>query len=259
MKKEFKAIAMLCNKEQFVRIKPKLKSLQACMIDFTYSRPYLVNNLGGVLNQISTVNQYDKSGYSREIHEEWNDKIFLSACGIEVEETFTITKEQILELKNGYKTEKLKEWFPEAFEEEKIELIVGKWYNYNGAIINYQGKKDSKEPIIRAYGIVPCNGGWKEESNFGSSPEEWIEATELEIFEALKHECVKREILEGSYALFGEGKYLREITNGDFRYSAEFNSLLIGNDIVFDNGVWAELAETMTKSAAEQKLNCKII
>lgn len=84
METKFTPIAMKCTKEQFEAIKPKLEGLNIILIsDFCYSE-YLVNKLGGSENIISNVTFDSRSDYSRTVYEEWNEEIFLKACGIEV-------------------------------------------------------------------------------------------------------------------------------------------------------------------------------
>lgn len=109
MKKEFRPIAMKCNQEQFDSIKPKLEK-----IGLKVAKPkghrvylYLTNNHLSVDGLIGMTNDNKK----REIYETWNDKIFLEACGIEVEETYKITKEIILKYD-------MREEFPEVFEQQ---------------------------------------------------------------------------------------------------------------------------------------------
>lgn len=83
----FRPIAMRCTQSQFEEIKPKLKGVHTYDVDFyLYSRsPYLINNLSGKKGAISNIPEHYKSDYSREVHEEWNERIFLEACGIEIE------------------------------------------------------------------------------------------------------------------------------------------------------------------------------
>src|SRR3972149_5669033 len=128
-----KAIAMKCNKEQFEAVKGKLpKDKVACISDFE-TCIYLTNNLGGYLITISNIVGRDKHDRDREIHETWNEKVFLEACGIET--TFTITKETILKYE-------MKDEFPSVFQKE---FVVGKWYK----VIDLTGQfKNSKGALV---------------------------------------------------------------------------------------------------------------
>ncbi len=147
-KKEFRPIAMLCNQEQFDRIKPKLEGHAFItfdtLLDFN-NYPYLINNYvlkrGNIGNNSCPKEQY------RTVHETWNEEIFLNACCIETEfefetftvnrtgkgdlyvdgikyvpenkESYTITKQQIWDMDNfGYG--KAREWFPEMFKEQEV-------------------------------------------------------------------------------------------------------------------------------------------
>lgn len=267
-----KAIAMRCTQEQFEAIKPKLsESTIHCMSYFSIES-FLVNNLAGG-NKISNVHEHVAESHNREVHQEWNEKIFLEACGIEVEETFTITKEQILELKNGYKTEKLKEWFPEVFEEEKPKLVIGKWYKCieKGfeSLIVVTDLEGNKAYGFSYYGENDRNI-WNNESNCGwsfkSDTKNWIEATESEVFKALKNEAVKRGYKHGDYVKYpwyedSEELFKIEINKGNFSHVTRLKDkgfLLKGTQVFFD-GKWAEIVKTITIGEAEQKLNCKII
>lgn len=90
-----KAIAMKCNQEQFDAVKDKLVG---CDIDFlgTFANnPYLVNNYIGIINCISNVSNFYKNDHNREIHETWNEEIFLNACGIETERIFKGSELQV--------------------------------------------------------------------------------------------------------------------------------------------------------------------
>jgi len=83
-----RAIAMKCNQEQWDSIKDKLVGLDAnCITGFNKCK-YLVNNLGGCEILISNCLTGDRFSYNRELHETWNEQIFLEACGIETEKIF---------------------------------------------------------------------------------------------------------------------------------------------------------------------------
>ena len=81
---KFTPIAMKCTQEQFDAIKPKLKGLKVTNISSFSDCDYLVNNLGGERKLISNVMYHAKTDRNRVAHEEWNEEIFLKACGIEV-------------------------------------------------------------------------------------------------------------------------------------------------------------------------------
>jgi hypothetical protein len=170
------------------------------------------------------------------------------------EPAYTITKEQLLELENGFTLPKLKKWFPDVFE---VKLEVGKWYKWkNGkALFNYQ--KDGK-----IYGFlygkwhITDYWTWEDLKNIK-------EATEQEVFEALKNEAVKRGFKEGvmfkSVEKNIDGKDI--INFGSMGNNIYFskNTLFNSRGYIFNFGKWAEIIKTLTKKEAEEKLNCKIV
>lgn len=83
-----RAIAMRCNKEQWDAIKSKLVGLLLYSTPGFDSFPYLVNNCGGDLGVINNFSSKNKRDYNREVHENWNEQVFLEACGIETEKIF---------------------------------------------------------------------------------------------------------------------------------------------------------------------------
>lgn len=127
METKFTPIAMRCNQEQFDAIKPKLdgkiKIAKDVMNWFGSPSSYLTNNYDGEEEVKFTLSK----SKNRKEYETWDEATFLRACGIEVEETFTITKEQILKL-NSYNNYDcgvaLKEWFPSVFEVKPTEMTV---------------------------------------------------------------------------------------------------------------------------------------
>jgi len=179
-------------------------------------------------------------------------------------ENFKITKEQILELENGFTLPKLKQWFPDAF---KVELEVGKWYKrkdkYCNWLMNFQ--KDN----TKCYRFNSSNK--YDEDYLMIEDEGWNEATEQEVFEALKNEAVKRGFknnLELVKCLLGfsedsSQEYYKKLSSA-FYFEKYANKLWIQGgsylDIcIFDNGTWATIIETITKEEAGKLLNKKIV
>jgi hypothetical protein len=103
---KFKAIAMKCNQEQFEAIKPKLINNIKEMSGFKVCN-YLTNNLGGKEMIVSNIHYADKERKNRTVYETWNEETFLRACGIEVDEPLTVSKE-----------------FPQLFEPKPIKMTV---------------------------------------------------------------------------------------------------------------------------------------
>ena len=85
MKNEFTPIAMKCNQEQFDAIKPILEKhgMKIVSISPFDEYPYLTNDLGNRQGLISNVGNYAKNSYNRTVYEQWNQDVFLKACGIE--------------------------------------------------------------------------------------------------------------------------------------------------------------------------------
>lgn len=90
---EFTKIAMRCTQEQFDAIKPKLKGVSIGPVSSFTNCNYLVNNYSeGKSKTISNVIPYHKENFNREVHEYWNEEIFLKACGIKIETNSEDTK-----------------------------------------------------------------------------------------------------------------------------------------------------------------------
>lgn len=247
--KKITPIAMKCNKEQFEAIKPKLEKIKKYSVTDFNAYPYLTNTDGNS----DTISNIRKGSFGntwirvRKTYETWNESIFLEACGIEREKTFEITKETIIKYK-------MKDEFPEVFE---VKLDVGKWYRNNECdkMFCFNGYYDyDRDP--KGYGFVSINR-WVESNDIGWSGE-LKEATEQEVFEALKNEAVKRGFVEGVY-------FNSVISNDVFKFNKIFfhgdNSMVWskGGGVIFKNGNWATIIPTKTKEEAEKLLNCKII
>lgn len=78
-------IAMMCNREEFDAIKPKLES-GGMVIDsvtsFSKCR-FLVNNYNDEIGLVSNVSRSSSSDFSRSVFQEWNEEVFLRFCGID--------------------------------------------------------------------------------------------------------------------------------------------------------------------------------
>lgn len=127
------------------------------------------------------------------------------------------------------------------------------------------------EKRVKGYGFG-ADGNWMGNAQNDSWEfnefDKCVEMSELEVFECLKSECVKRNIVEGNFIkeLFknnaGTTKYgfkLNQVSNEDFKYNSKNNVLFIGNLLVFDDGIWAEAFETITIQEAQEQLKKKII
>lgn len=183
----------------------------------------------------------------------------------ETQETFEITKEQILELKNTLHKERvdylIKEWFPEVFE---VKLEVGKWYKrpHNKALFFIVS--DPEIAPFEVYGF-DIEGRWMNVEKARTFPDSEIIATEQEVFEALKNEAVNRGFVEGVYleqsGINKRFNHLNKPINGKFFLDNHGFTLDSDNGFgyIFHKGQWATILETKTKEEAEKLLNCKIV
>ena len=175
----------------------------------------------------------------------------------ETQETFEITKETIIKYK-------MKDEFPEVFE---VKLEVGKWYKrpHGKALFFIVG--DPKITPFEVYGF-DMEGNWMNLEKARTFPDYEIEATEQEVFEALKNEAVKRGFKEGVYItpMYSDGKdyYPDEnIISRPLNFKLKGNIFEVDGGIdeyrIFVNGKWATILKTKTKEEAEKLLGVKII
>jgi len=255
-KKEFSPLAMKCNQDQFNMIKPKLEGHAFINFNTIYDfdeHPYLINNYVLKRGNIGN-NSYPNEQY-RTVHETWNEEIFLNACCIETEPTYTITKEHVLKYN-------MREEFPEVFE---VKLEVNKWYKAGNSIFCYQLDDNS-------YGFTDSewsNCKWVVDGEYLKNCKDWnpIKATPEEVFEALKLEAVRRyknhHVKPLNISMFSD--YNEESYMLDFEKYCNFDgdNLWVSygkwNAIVFQFGQWAETITTITKEEVEKLLNKKIV
>ena len=181
-------------------------------------------------------------------------------------ENFTITKEQILELKNTLPKERvdylLKEYFPKVF---GTKLEVGKWYKCTSKgfdkflfyLSNIEEKTNRSVECGRGYGFCSAGDWFGNSSAFGLSDLE--PATTGEVEAALIAEAKKRGFKEGVYCSFGTRGREGVLSSESFEYYSKENVLSVGFNAVFQLGKWAEIIPTITKQEAEEKLKCKIV
>ena len=174
-----------------------------------------------------------------------------------IKETFEITKETIIKYK-------MKDEFPEVFE---VKLEVGKWYKrpHGKALFFIVG--DPKITPFEVYGF-DMEGNWMNLEKARTFPDYEIEATQQEVFEALKNEAVKRGFKEGVYItpMYSDGKdyYPDEnIISSPLNFKLKGNGFVVDGGLdeyrIFVNGKWAKIIPTKTKEEAEKLLDCKII
>ena len=181
---------------------------------------------------------------------------------------YSLTKDQLRQLTDP----KVKEWFPEVF---KVNLEVGKWYNRiwkDGdrdlfLISDFIDNKFFIGEFFRNNERIEEGVGYR----FKNEKDEryfQFEATNEEVFEALKIEAVRRGFVEGVRItpMFYNGKDYypdKNIISRPLNFKLKGNVFVVdgGNDEyrIFVNGKWATLVKTITKSEAEKLLNKKII
>ena len=173
------------------------------------------------------------------------------------EGSFSITKDQLRQLTDP----KVREWFPEVFSLPK---------NFTGWV-KAKGILNKKwltffENGFQKYGF-DIEGRWfcQIRKVFLSGND--VEATNEEVFEALKNEAVRRGFVEGARItpMFSNGKdyYPDEnIINKPLNFKLKGNILVVDGGVdgyrIFVNGKWATIIQTITKSEAEKLLNKKI-
>ena len=115
--------------------------------------------------------------------------------------------------------------------------------------------------------VFDFRGVWSDDSEFGSLVF-FPEATEEEVFEALKNEAIKRGFNKIGVHFKGvNGHDLISDIDIDFWnkncYSSNENKFNISvcesGGVIYRQGKWATIIETITKKEAEKLLNKKII
>jgi len=176
---------------------------------------------------------------------------------------YEITKEQVLSLHHhGHDLTKtqLEDWFPEVF---KKELVVGKWYKQNLTGCKYLVLKLENKYV----GFFEEE--WLGNIAFGADPENIQEATPQEVESALIGEAKKIGYNNGNYSCLLLPERTHKVKN-NYHFNMITNQLFQGrspqdkNNVVFENGIWATIIETITiqeaeKRMAEQGVNVKIV
>jgi hypothetical protein len=143
---------------------------------------------------------------------------------------FTITKEQLRSLTDP----KVKEMFPDAFENV---LEVGKWYKSGLGHVAFCKKILGLE--FRGY-VIWCNGDFDQQHKLALNSS-WPQATNEEVFEALKRAAIKMGYKKGLYCIFGKDKHIRAIKSDEFHWNEYLRALIIDGDCIFQDGEWAEI------------------
>jgi hypothetical protein len=184
----------------------------------------------------------------------------IEACGIETKPEYAITKEQILRL-HEHGTTIVKNWFPEAFKEDKVELVVGKWYKTLDVLKwkIYFVDRLNEDNLPLGYGFS-SDGEWLRNDN-----DPWLKnndmrttvlATPEEVTEALTKEAVNR---------YKVGDYVKQVCHGTaykierLDFYLEGDRFILSGIAVFKEGKWAEILPTISKEDAEKELGKKIV
>ena len=172
---------------------------------------------------------------------------------------YSLTKDQLRQLTDP----KVKEWFPEVFSLSKD--FTG-WAKTNSGD-NKKYLVLFKEGILQ-YGF-DGNGTWFDYGEYKAKvSEDLFEATNEEVFEALKIEAVRRGFVEGVRItpMFYNGKDYypdKNIISSPLNFKLKGNEFVVDGGLdeyrIFVNGKWANVLSTITKSEAEKLLNKKII
>lgn len=182
---------------------------------------------------------------------------------------FEITKDQISKIHNLSSLEGkrfIKDLFPIVFE---VELEVGKWYKSpycGGSLFCITDLDNIRNRYISGYGTEQCYGWQGLKKDYWWLDKGYTEATPEEVFEALKSEAKKRGFKDGCHWIEPINQPIYDskirLAKGKIQmYGDELNKLCfsLSDSLIFKDGIWATIIETITKAEAEQKLNCKII
>ena len=163
--------------------------------------------------------------------------------------TFTITKEQIEELSKWKHGKRLmQDWYPEEFQKQ---LQVGKVYKYpsfRGGKFMFKFNGEFGDRIT--YGF-DANGEWNNELGIHEERiNDYQEATKEEWLEALKEEAKRRGFKKGVKYNYVYKPYLIK-TFKDELYLGYSADLVDDDDIILENGVWAEVIKEQIPTQKE--------
>lgn len=160
---------------------------------------------------------------------------------------YSLTKDQLRQLTDP----KVKEWFPEVFSLPK---------DFTGWVkTNSRGNK--KYLVFFKGGILQYgfdgNCTWFDYGEYKAKvSKDLFKATNEEVFEAFKIEAVRRGFVKGVLCQWKCGGFIKVK-----ELSFEYGKLWCNEDniIMDENGNWATVISTITKSEAEKLLGVKII
>jgi len=252
-----KKIAMKASQKDWDSIKDRFKSSDILGVDLNPS-PYF----GYLINYYNSSNTFGIGHYNcenaDEIHETFNAKIFLEACGIEFDE-YKITKETILSLHrhgNDLTKSQLNDLFPDCF---KKELIV---------VDGYYKHKNGQHP--KWFCHIDVNTG----EYYGHNNTEWMTGGKNgfgDMIGYIKDNCEPMTPKEVEEALIKEWEKLggkvgvqfktpinqfNGVDNGKYNFVKADNCLYSDGCAVFNKGKFATIInkKKMTISEIEEKL-----
>ena len=160
--------------------------------------------------------------------------------------TFTITEEQIEELSKWKHGKRLmQDWFPEAFEKK---LEVGKVYKYPSLGEKFMFKFNGFGANNYGFSTI---GEWSNDLGvYENEVNLYKEATKEEWLEALKEEARKRGFKKGLKYNYVYKPYLIK-TFKDELYLGYSADLVDDDDIILENGVWAEVIKEQIPTQEE--------
>jgi hypothetical protein len=150
--------------------------------------------------------------------------------------------------------------FPKLF--KKDDLVIGKWYKHYSSRINYLVCSIDG---MNAYGFM--NGNYYEDLLFGSQRlnEGCVSATDKEVEEALIKEAKRRGFKKGVRVDrvnlsddYNPNNELKEDTINTIELFSD-GYLWVSNILIYDDGKWATIVETITKEQAEKELGKTIL
>jgi len=180
------------------------------------------------------------------------------------EETYQITKEQILDLYSiqcvSDKNDVLESLFPSVFEEDKKELVVGKWYSNELFLLMYKGNERCIS-IDKRTGLYKNDDIHRLETHIDCG---YSESTTQEIQQALEKECKKIGIVFNATVkaipdqLNACNKEIYTV-GGNFVFNGgKLYAIGYGKVCVFKDGKFATVVKPMTQQQIEKELGYEI-
>lgn len=157
----------------------------------------------------------------------WQTEINKVASVNPLADTFEVSSELIRKA-YGEANEDQKKWLNKVFPNFLPKLQVGKWYDYEGAIICYQGETQ----YLQAFGVRQ-NGSWMDIANCGNSPFLWKEATEEQVLDVLTKEAKRRGLIEGVRVDFEVRKDDIRTLKGEYELNLASGWFSMGGYILF--------------------------